>query len=81
MVFLQRLIRDPFSHLLFPTINKLNISVGELVIVSLFEGKDIAGVIDEICDDKEHFWLRSSKDPNSNRQRFSFRIDKVVKLN
>jgi hypothetical protein len=73
--------KDPHSHLLFPVIKKVPIEIGEIVGVQLHEGRDIIGVVDEICSDKDHFWLRISPDPNSRRERFSFKIDRVIKLN
>jgi len=48
----------------------------------LHEGKVIAGFVDKIDD--THFWLRSKKDPNDYnifREKFSFKIDEVVRLN
>lgn len=67
---------------LFKTIRRFDVSPNEKVIVILGDdGKRIAGVIDEICDDGEHFWMRVSPDPNSNRYKFSFKLDQIVKLN
>jgi hypothetical protein len=68
------------SHLLFPVIKKVDIKPNEIIGVHLHEGRKIIGVVDEICADKEHFWLRISPDPNSLRERFSFKIDRVIKL-
>ena len=68
------------SHLLFPVIKKVDIRLNEVIGVHLHEGRRIIGVVDEICYDKEHFWLRISPDPNSFRERFSFKIDRVIKL-
>jgi hypothetical protein len=72
--------KDPTSHLLFPIIKKVDIKLNEVIGVQLYEGRKIVGVVDEICDDKEHFWLRVSPEKNSTRERFSFKIDRVIKL-
>ena len=74
-------IKESASCLLFPVIKRVDIKINEIVGVRLFEGHSIVGVVDEICNDKEHFWLRISPDPNSKRERFSFKIDQVIKLN
>lgn len=73
--------KDPDAHLLFPVVKKVPIKIGEIVGVRLAEGKQIIGIIDELSSDKEHFWLRISEDPSSRRERFSFKIDSVIKLN
>jgi hypothetical protein len=65
--------------MLFKGIKKVNLKVNELVTVKLFEGDLIAGVVDKVED--EHFWLRVSPDPNSQKQKFSFKIDQVFKSN
>jgi len=68
--------------MLFPTLAKQPLKVDELVLVKLHEGKVIAGFVDKIDD--THFWLRSKKDPNDYnifREKFSFKIDEVVRLN
>ena len=68
--------------MIFPTLSKQPLKVDELVLVKLYEGKVIAGFVDKT--DEEHFWLRSKKDPNDKdivRERFSFKIDEVVRLN
>lgn len=72
-------IKESIS-LLFPVIKRVDIKPNEIIGVQLFEGRRIIGVVDEICNDKEHFWLRVSPDPNSKRERFSFKIDQVIKL-
>jgi len=69
------------SCLLFPVIKKVDIKPNEVIGVHLYEGKKIIGVVDEICDDGEHFWLRVSPEKNSFKERFSFKIDRVIKLN
>jgi len=69
------------SYLLFPIIKKVDIKLDEVIGVHLHEGRKIIGVVDEICDDGEHFWLRVSPEKNSFRERFSFKIDRVIKLN
>ena len=69
------------SYLLFPVIKKVDIKLNEVIGVHLYEGRKIIGVVDEICDDGEHFWLRVSPEKNSFRERFSFKIDRVIKLN
>lgn len=67
---------------LFPTLKKQKVQLNEVVIVELGDdGKRIAGVVDEICEDGEHFWLRISPDPKSNRYKFSFKLDQIIKLN
>jgi len=73
--------KDPTAYLLFPVIKRVDIKLNEVVGVHLYEGKKIIGVVDEICDDNDHFWLRISPDENSFRERFSFKIDRVIKLN
>ena len=65
--------------MLFPTVKKVNLSKNEIIIVELFEGKRIAGVVDEVCDG--YFYMRASNDPYSYRERFSFKVDRVIKLN
>lgn len=72
--------KSPTSHLLFPVILKVKINIGETIGVKIFEGKEIMGIVDEICEDGEHFWLRATQDPNSRRERFNFKIDQVIKL-
>lgn len=72
--------RGPYAYLIFPTIKRIPIQLEELIGVKLHEGKRIIGVVDEICDDKEHFWIRASFDPNSERERCSFKLDQVIKL-
>lgn len=72
--------KDPNSYLLFSVIKKVDIKLNEIIGVQLHEGRRIVGVVDEICNDKEHFWLRVSPDSNSHRERFSFKIDRVIKL-
>jgi hypothetical protein len=72
--------KDPTSHLLFPVIQKVKISIGELIGVNLYQGKNVIGIVDEICSDKEHFWIRASNDLNAYRERCSFKLDQVVKL-
>jgi len=69
------------SCLLFPVIKKVDIKLNEVIGVHLYEGKRIIGVVDEICDDGEHFWLRVSPQKDSFKERFSFKIDRVIKLN
>lgn len=65
---------------LFPVLKRVEVSIDEIVCVHLGDdGKCIAGVIDEI--DGEHFWLRISPDKNSDRYKFSFELDQIVKLN
>lgn len=67
---------------IFTTIKKQKVYINEIVIVELGDdGKRIAGVVDEICDDGEHFWMRISPDPNSDRYKFSFKLDQIIKLN
>jgi hypothetical protein len=73
--------KDPYSHLLFPIIKKENIHINEIVGVHLHEGRRIYGVVDEICSDGEHFWLRVAPSLDSHRERFSFKIDRIIKLN
>jgi hypothetical protein len=73
-------IKESTSCLLFPIIKRVDIKLNEIIGVHLLEGRRIIGVVDEICNDKEHFWLRVSPDPNSRRERFSFKIDQVIKL-
>ena len=68
------------SCLLFPVIKKVAVKINEVIGLHLHEGRRIIGVVDEICADKEHFWLRISPDPNSLRFRFSFKIDRIIKL-
>lgn len=65
--------------MIFNTITKVDVKKDEVVLVRLHEGKSIAGVVDQI--DGEHFWLRISPDPNSKKERFSFKIDQIIKLN
>jgi uncharacterized Fe-S cluster-containing protein len=65
--------------MIFNTITKVSIKKNEVVGVRLHEGKSIIGVVDSI--EKDHFWLRISPDPNSQRERFSFKIDQIIKLN
>jgi len=68
--------------MLFPILSKQPLNVDELVLVKLHEGKVIAGFVDKIDD--THFWLRSAKNPNDKnifREKFSFKIDEVVRLN
>jgi hypothetical protein len=65
--------------MLFSTVKKVNLQKNEVVIVELYEGERIAGIVDDI--NGEHFWLRASPDPNSKKAKFSFKIDKVIKLN
>lgn len=72
--------RGPYAYLLFPTIKKVPIELNEIIGVRLYEGKTIIGIVDEICKDKEHFWIRSSEDPSSARERCSFKLDQVIKL-
>ena len=72
--------KDPNSHLLFPVIKKVELKLNEIIGVQLHEGRRIVGVVDEICNDNEHFWIRVSPNPNSHRERFSFKIDRVIKL-
>jgi len=83
MVVFQTKVKDPDSHLLFPVIRnrRVNFSVGEIVGVRMIEGRCIVGIVDEVCSDKEHFWLRSSLDLFSKRERFSLKIDQIIKLN
>ena len=81
MVVFPVLLKRSDSHLLFPVVKKIDIKINEVVCVYLNENKKIAGIVDEICDDDEHFWLRASSDLNSKRERFSFKLDQVVKLN
>ena len=67
---------------LFKTLKRFSVSPNEKVIVILGDdAKRIAGVIDEICDDGEHFWMRTSPSPYSDRYKFSFKLDQIVKLN
>jgi|GEM_PF-3259404 hypothetical protein len=68
------------SYLLFPVIKKVDIKLDEIVGVHLYQGRKIIGVVDEICNDGEHFWLRVSPEKGSFRERFSFKIDSVIKL-
>ena len=70
----------PSSYLMFPVIKKVDIKVNEIVGVQLHEGRKIVGIVDEICSDKEHFWIRVSPERGSYRERFSFKIDQVIKL-
>jgi hypothetical protein len=77
----NNILKDSNSYLLFPVIKKVNIKVNEIIGLQLHEGRCIIGVVDEICDDGEHFWLRASTDILSQRERFSFKIDRVIKLN
>ena len=74
------IVKDSTSCLLFPVIKRVDIKINEIVGVQLYEGNSIIGVVDEVCSDKEHFWLRVSPDVNSKRERFSFKIDRVIKL-
>lgn len=74
-------VKKEGSVLLFPVIKKIPISIGETIGLKLFEGRNIFGIVDEICVDGEHFWLRTSPNSNSYRERFSFKIDQIVKLN
>lgn len=75
------IVKNENSYLLFPVIKKLDIRLNEVIGVHLYEGKKIIGVVDEVCDDGEHFWLRVSPDKGSFRERFSFKIDRIIKLN
>lgn len=69
-------------NILFPTLKKQEIKINEIVIVELGDdGKRIVGVVDEICEDGEHFWLRVNPNPKSNRYKFSFKLDQIIKLN
>ena len=77
---INSLDKDPTAYLLFPVIQPVNIKVNEIIGLHLHEGHKIIGVVDEICSDKEHFWLRISPEANSKRERFSFKIDRVIKL-
>jgi len=73
-------VKDSNSYLLFPVIKKVNLNLNEIIGVHLHEGRKIIGVVDEVCEDGEHFWIRTSPNPNSYRERFSFKIDRVIKL-
>jgi len=69
-------------NVLFPTLRKVVVKLNEVVIVELGDDhKRIAGVVDEICEDGEHFYLRLSPDPLSSRYKFSFKLDQIIKLN
>lgn len=75
--------KDPDSHLLFYSVrNKgVNISVGEIIGVRLVEGKYIIGVVDEICKDRIHIWIRSElMNLNSRRERINLKLDQIIKL-
>ena len=74
-------VKSENSYLLFPVIKKVDISIDEIIQVKLYEGNTIVGVVDEICNDGEHFWLRVSPEKSSFRERFSFKIDRIFKLN
>lgn len=73
-------VKDSSSYLLFPVIKKVGLKLNEIIGVHLHEGRKIIGVVDEVCEDGEHFWIRISPNPNSYRERFSFKIDRVIKL-
>jgi len=65
--------------MIFNTITRVSVQKDEVVGVRLHEGTSIIGVVDKV--EKEHFWLRISPDPESKKERFSFRIDQIIKLN
>jgi hypothetical protein len=73
-------VKDSSSYLLFPVIKKVDLKINEIIGVHLYEGRSIIGVVDEVCEDGEHFWIRTSPNHNSHRERFSFKIDRVIKL-
>ena len=51
--------KSPTSYLLFPTIKKVKISMGQMIGVKLSTGNDIVGKVSNINKDKKHFSIET----------------------
>jgi transcription antitermination factor NusG len=68
--------KSPTSYLLFPTIKKVKISVGEMIGVKLSSGEDIVGKVSNIDKDKKHFSIKTE----SKIVTCFIPLDQVIKL-
>lgn len=67
--------------MIFETINQPDVSVGELITIQYFNGREIgkiSGVISKI--DKKYVWIKETKE-SEKELRFNLKLDQMIKMN